>query len=198
MAEAKTEPNVEGPKTFTQEQVNELVGRARLEGREGALKQYGDPEALKADAEAGRKLKLAAMSEKEKLETSLATEQRARIDAESRVASAMIASEVRVLAMQKGIVDPDAALKLIDRNAVAYDEEKGVLGVGEALDALLAAKPYLKGHPQAPNLNAPPGKPAPAEPKLTDQQRFVAARLFAGLPPEQAYANYAKGLSKQS
>jgi hypothetical protein len=45
-----------------------------------------------------------------------------------------------------GIVDPDAALKLVDRSGITHDDTtKAVSGAKEALEALLKDKPYLAG-----------------------------------------------------
>lgn len=48
-------------------------------------------------------------------------------------------------AVGKGIVDPDAAYALLDRSAVQYDDNGNATNVGDLLDALVKAKPYLVG-----------------------------------------------------
>ena len=160
-------------RTFTQEELNVLVGRARIEERQ----KYGDFEVLKAEAEEGRKLKLAQMTETERLQVELAEAQRKAIDADERTASAMIQSEIKVKAAQMGIVDPDAAVLLVDRTAIVYSEDSGVKGVPEALNALMEAKPYLKAHSGAANLNPGANTTARQAPVLTPEQKRVAERL---------------------
>lgn len=57
----------------------------------------------------------------------------------------LIAAEVREIGLRVGLIDPDAALALMNRDGIAVDETGRVTGVKEALDELLAAKPYLAG-----------------------------------------------------
>ncbi len=48
-------------------------------------------------------------------------------------------------ATKKGVVDVDAALKLLDRSKIKVGEDGKIEGIVEALDALLTDKPYLGG-----------------------------------------------------
>ena len=185
------------PKTFTQEEVNALMGRTRAEERS----KFADYDQLKQRAGVADKLENASRTDKEKLERSAADWQRKAVDAEARVADTAIRAEIRVKAAKLGIIDPDAAVALVDRSAVGYSDKDGVKGVSEALELLIAAKPYLKGggggtapKPGAPNLNAQGGKPAPGAPQLTPEQRNVAHRLFPELPHTDAEVKYNKGL----
>ena len=57
----------------------------------------------------------------------------------------LIAAEVREIGLRVGLIDPEAALALMNRDGVAVDENGRVSGVKEALDELIAAKPYLAG-----------------------------------------------------
>lgn len=50
-------------------------------------------------------------------------------------------------AMKAGASDTEAVLKLIDRAKIKTDDNGEVSGVEEAVNALLTAKPYLKGKP---------------------------------------------------
>ena len=173
-----TDPKGE-PKTdvaFTQEQVNAIVGKRVLEERG----KFADYETLKGQAQKLAELEKANLSKEEKLQRELAEYQRKATDAEGRIATTAIRSEVLVKASQMGIVDPDAAYRLIDRAGIAYSED-GVKGVDEALEALVAAKPYLRGvAPTAPNLNPKGGAPAPVVTGLTQEEREYARKL--GVP----------------
>ena len=179
------EPEGQGPeRTFTQEDMNRIQAQTRKEVRN----QFADYSQLKERAAKADELEQAQLSEKEKLEARATEAERSAATAAQRIADAMIASEVKVRASQLGIVDPDAALLLIDRTNVLYNEDSGVTGVEDALTQLLEDKPYLKGAPnRAPNLNPQSGEPAPTL-RLTDDQR-EAARLM-GITEEQ----YASGL----
>lgn len=45
-----------------------------------------------------------------------------------------------------GVIDPEAVLKLVDRNLIVFDEATGqVTGADKAIESLIAAKPYLAG-----------------------------------------------------
>ena len=181
------EPEPEGQRperTFTQDDMNRIQAQTRKEVRN----QFADYSQLKERAAKADELEQAQLSEKEKLEARATEAERSAATAAQRIADAMIASEVKVRASQLGIVDPDAALLLIDRTNVLYNEDSGVTGVEDALTQLLEDKPYLKGAPnRAPNLNPQSGEPAPTL-RLTDDQR-EAARLM-GITEEQ----YASGL----
>lgn len=65
-------------------------------------------------------------------------------EAEQRANVRLINAEVKLLAAEMGLIDADAALALMDKANVAVDEHGAVKGVKEALEALVAAKPWLK------------------------------------------------------
>ena len=164
------------------------MNRIQAQTRKEVRNKFADYSQLKERAAKADELEQAQLSEKEKLEARATEAERSAATAAQRIADAMIASEVKVRASQLGIVDPDAALLLIDRTNVLYNEDSGVTGVEDALTQLLEDKPYLKGAPnRAPNLNPQSGEPAPTL-RLTDDQR-EAARLM-GITEEQ----YASGL----
>ncbi|HZK25954.1 MAG TPA: phage scaffolding protein [Thermoclostridium sp.] len=56
-------------------------------------------------------------------------------------------TEATKLQAELGIIDLDAAMKLADLSKVQIAEDGKVEGVKEALEAVLEAKPYLKGQP---------------------------------------------------
>ena len=171
-------------RTFTQDDVNRIQAQTRKEVRS----QFADYSQLKERAAKADELEQAQLSEAEKLEARALEAERKAASAAEQVSTAMIASDVKVRASQLGIIDPDAALLLVDRSNVRYSEDNGVTGVEDALTQLLEDKPYLKGAPnRAPNLNPQTGEPAPTL-RLTEDQR-EAARLM-GIPEEQ----YARGL----
>ena len=150
--------------------------------------QFGDYQQLKERAAKADELEAAQLSDQDKLEARAHEAERKAEAAIQQVASAVIASEVKVRASQMGIIDPDAAYLLLDRTNLSYAEDGKVSGVDDALTQLMEDKPYLKGLPsRAPNLNPQIGEPAPALRLTTDQ--LEAARLM-GLTPEQ----YAQGL----
>lgn len=65
-------------------------------------------------------------------------------EAEQRANERLILAEVKALAAEMGLVDADAALALMDRSKIAVKDDGTVEGAKEALEALVAAKPWLK------------------------------------------------------
>ena len=176
-----TEPTTE--QTFTQEQVNRMMAQTRREER-GKFSDYGE---LKTRATRADELEQEKLTEAERMEARAIEAEKKAVDAQQQVASAMIASEVKVRASAMGIIDPDAAYLLLDQSNVRYDAEAGVSGVDDALAGLLEAKPYLRSANRTPNLNPETGQPAQSVRLTADQ--LEAARLM-GMTADE----YAQGL----
>ena len=177
------EPSTAPERTFTQEEVNRMQAQTRRDER-GKFSDYGD---LKARAAKADELEQAQLSDTQKLEARAIEAERKAVEAQEQIASAMIASEVKIRASALGVIDPDAAYLLLDRSNVRYDAADGVSGVDDALASLLDAKPYLKGTNRTPNINPESGQPV-ATIRLTAEQREAAKYL--GMSEEQ----YSKGL----
>ena len=177
------EPTTAPERTFTQEEVNRMQAQTRRDARN----KYGDYNDLKARAAKADELEQAQLSDAQKLEARAIEAERKASEAQEQIASAMIASEVKVRASALGVIDPDAAYLLLDRSNVRYDATEGVTGVDDALASLLEAKPYLKSSNRTPNLNPESGQPVATQ-RLTAEQREAAQYL--GMTDEQ----YAKGL----
>mgnify|MGYP005819501193 CR=1 FL=1 len=171
--EAVTVPT-ESPadKTFTQDEVNRMMGQARRDARS----QFSDYNELKSRAAKADELEQANLTEAERLEARVSDAEKRATDAQGQVSSAMIASEVKVRATQMGIVDPDAAFLLLDKKNVAYNVTDGVSGVDDALAQLLEDKPYLRAGNRTPNINPETGQAAPPVRLSADQRE--AARLM--------------------
>jgi len=171
--EAVTVPT-ESPadKTFTQDEVNRMMGQARRDARS----QFSDYNELKSRAAKADELEQANLTEAERLEARVSDAEKRATDAQGQVSNAMIASEVKVRATQMGIVDPDAAFLLLDKKNVAYNVTDGVSGVDDALAQLLEDKPYLRAGNRTPNINPETGQAAPPVRLSADQRE--AARLM--------------------
>ena len=176
-----TEPTTE--QTFTQEQGNRMMAQTRREER-GKFSDYGE---LKTRATRADELEQEKLTEAERMEARAVEAEKKATDAQQQIASAMIASEVKIRASAMGVIDPDAAYLLLDRSNVHYDAEAGVSGVDDALAGLLEAKPYLRSANRTPNLNPETGQPAQSVRLTADQQE--AARLM-GMTADE----YAQGL----
>jgi phage I-like protein len=174
----------DSPKVFSQEDVNRMVGQRVKEVRG----QYVDYDQLKERAAKADELEQAQLSETERLSQKAVEAERSASEANAKMTDALISSEVRVRAVQLGVVDPDAAYLLMDKSGVQYNADRGVTGVDEALTQLLEDKPYLKGVAvRSPNINPETGQVAPVTRLTADQQE--AARLM-GMSEE----DYAQGL----
>ena len=176
-----TEPTTE--QTFTQEQVNRMMAQTRREER-GKFSDYGE---LKTRATRADELEQEKLTEAERMEARAVEAEKKATDAQQQIASAMIASEVKIRASAMGVIDPDAAYLLLDRSNGHYDAEAGVSGVDDALAGLLEAKPYLRSANRTPTLNPETGQPAQSVRLPADQQE--AARLM-GMTADE----YAQGL----
>ena len=182
-AEVQAEPATPA-RSFSQDEVNRIQAQTRREVRG----QFTDYQQLKDRAAKADELEQANLTEAERLAQRANDAEKAVAAANIKLADALISSEVKVKAVQLGIIDPDAAYLLMDKANVQYDAEKGVIGIDEALTQLLDDKPYLKGSlNRAPNLNPQSGEPAPVL-RLTADQR-EAARLM-GMSEE----DYAQGI----
>ena len=169
--------------TEQQTQINRMMAQTKRETRQ----QFADYSDLKTRAARADELEQEKLTDTEKMEARAVEAERKVADAQQQIASAMIASEVKVRASAMGIVDPDAAFVLLDRTNVRYDADGGVSGVDDALTNLIEAKPYLRSNNRTPNINPESGQPV-APVRLTSQQREVA--VYMGLTDEE----YAQGL----
>lgn len=130
--------STEDPKTFTQEDVNRILKKAKLEA--------GDVAELKRKAAEFDRLSEAQKTELEKATEKAArdAEARAKAEADATWLPRVLRSEVKVAAAGK-LADPEDALRLLDLSSFELDDEGNVDGkaVAKAIDELLEAKPYL-------------------------------------------------------
>ena len=181
---------VDKPTSFSQEEVNAMMGRVRLEER-GKYTDYDD---LKAKAAKAEEYERAQMTDAQRLTADVERSKQRVADLEGDIADVRIGAEITVMAAQMGIVDPEAALALINRAGITYRAEEGVSGVKEALGTLVSEKSYLVGKATAPNINSGPGAPGPVAVKLSEGQRNAAHKLFPNMPLDKAEAEYTAGM----
>lgn len=96
----------------------------------------------------------------------------------------LIRAEVKVLAKDLGIVDPEAAFALADLSKVQVAEDGTVSGVREALEALAKAKPYLIGKSGQVGSGSNPGT------STGNAQTFTREQLRS-MSPEEIDKNWA-------
>lgn len=98
-------------------------------------------------------------------------------DANRKAQGLLIAAEVKSAGAEMGLIDPDAALMMIDRTRVKVDADGKVTGVKEALEALKGSKGYLFGQ-QAAWGQKQSGTAA-------EDDDMARMRRAMGLPPEK-------------
>lgn len=137
----------------------------------------------KADAETAKLSATEKLSKRaQQLEAELEQERENRRDVTTRY-------EVQLKAAAMGIVDPDAAAKLLDWSMVEFADDGSPKNIQDALAALVKAKPYLvQGPPAAgatnPSRNHSQGSLTRAQiEKMTPQEmRARWAEIQAALP----------------
>lgn len=74
----------------------------------------------------------------------LPPEAQQRLDeANARITQRLLMAEVKAIGADLGLIDADAALRLMDTTGITITQEDGVTGVREALEALREGKRYL-------------------------------------------------------
>ena len=160
------EPQV-GEEKFDAKYVRELRAEAaeyrkKLRELEGKVKSEED----------------AKLTEQEKLQKKLVDLEKRNADAQNAMQAKTLRYEVMLAASKLGIVDPDAAYRLLDTSSLEFDDEGQPKNVEKALKNLLTNKPYLAGgagHASAAN-------PAGGARNVSDDPIIIAARKAAGLP----------------
>jgi len=99
--------------------------------------------AAKAAKEAAEKNKSDLEKEKERADK-LEQEKSQVVEAAN---SRLVNAELKMAAVQAGVVDPDAAVQLANRSEITVGEDGSVTGAKEAIDALVKEKTYLVGKP---------------------------------------------------
>jgi small-conductance mechanosensitive channel len=144
--------------TAKQPTIDEL--QARIDRMDAALKKANkEAKANRLEADELKRFKEQVDAEKlsaeekqelarQNLEKQLADLQSQHANATRQSQERIINYEVRLQAAQMGIVDPDAAARLLDWAEIEYDDESGApTNVQALLNALISAKPYLKASP---------------------------------------------------
>ncbi|MFA5387862.1 MAG: hypothetical protein WC322_05790 [Candidatus Paceibacterota bacterium] len=104
----------------------------------------------KAQKEAEEK-RLAEAKKFEELATKRAQE---RDEVTNKLQKSTQDNRITIEASKVGVVDIEAVLQLVDRSNIRIDENGVATGVIEAVNALITAKPYLKGKPGVTNIGS--------------------------------------------
>lgn len=171
-----------GEKVLTQEQVNELLGKVRSEGREAGqtaiLKELGvkSVDDLKNALETLKKIEREKLTEEERLKADLksarqrvAEMQEVSQQAAKKAQDATINAEIVRLAAGR-FASVDAVLKLVDREQIKITDDGTIEGVSKALDALAEAYPFTLQKAGSKVSLANPKGPTTAK-ERTDEER---------------------------
>lgn len=122
----------------------------------------------------------AKLSETEKLQKRLAELEREQANYQRERQERTLKYETMLQASRLGIVDPEAAYRLLDLTKIEFDEDGTPKNVEQALKELLKAKPYLVAQQSA----AASSPTNPARTTTSDNDPFTLALYRgAGLSP---------------
>jgi len=125
--EEKQEP----AKTFSQQEIDKIIEK-RLSRERKAWKKQVDDEKLKAQ-----------MTNEEKLKAEKVEAENKASEAIVKANQRLVKSEILNKAANLGVIDTDAAYKLLDKDDIEIDDDGNITGVEEAIKTLITAKPYL-------------------------------------------------------
>jgi len=166
-------------------------------GSEGATPEVAQPEAQAAeeerfDTEYVRKLRAEAadyrkrlrelegkvkaeedakMTEAEKLQKRLAELEAKETEYKNALQARTLEYEVKLHAARLGVVDPEAAYRLLDLKQVEFDEDGKPVNLEKVMKELVTKKPYLVG---ATGVTSPMN---PAQGRVSGQQVFTRSQL---------------------
>jgi hypothetical protein len=138
--EPSPEPEGQGspPKTYSKRELDAIVAKAVTAAR----KDFSNYAELQGKAAELDRLQEASKSNEEKLRERADRAVRERDAALSRAQSTMVRSAIVAEASRLGAVDPEAVAALLPRDDLVIENDE-VIGVEEAVKALLIKKPYL-------------------------------------------------------
>lgn len=134
-------------KAYSQDELNRMFAERSNQTERSLLKKLGFEDFEKAEAILR---KARERDESEKSELQKAQERAAQLEKEreswqGRQKETAAQYDVALKAAKLGIVDPDAAWKLLDKSALQYDADDNPSNTEQLLQALLKDKPYLAG-----------------------------------------------------
>jgi len=169
-----------GGQVFSQDEVNRMI-KARAERELKAVLQeagLAGVDELKGLVQAKRQAEEAQKSEMQKLQERAAQLEKQLADAAEKQKALMTQNDIAAKAAKLGIIDPDAAYKLLDTSKLEYDEAGQPTNSEALLTALLKDKPYLAGS----------GSSA-MNPAKKQQQTFTREQIEK-MSPEQINKNW--------
>jgi len=120
------------------------------------------------------------LSEWERLTSQLEQETTSRAQAEQAVLERELQYRIAVAAPRIGIVDPEAAVSLIDYELLTFGEDGSITNIDVALHDLVERKPYLKANAPAvpsPGATNPAATSRGSSLTLDDVKKMTAAEI---------------------
>ncbi|AYY27360.1 scaffolding protein [Bacillus sp. FDAARGOS_527] len=142
------------PKTFTQEELDEIVKKRLERERNKSAEQYGDYDDVKAKlaafekAEEERKKQEMTeierlQAEKEEADKKAQEASEAAQKAQEKANTRILNTEIKSIARALDANDPGDVLALLDKSSITLDEDGNYQGVEEAVNALKESKPWM-------------------------------------------------------
>ena len=113
----------------------------------------------------------AKLTEQERLQKRIAELERKDTEYQQTLQERTVRYEVMLMANKLGIVDPDAAFRLLDVSSLEFDDDGKPNNIEKVLKKLVSDKPYLIGG----NSLASPTNPAQG--RIGGQQQFTRSQL---------------------
>jgi hypothetical protein len=158
-----TEKALERPIT-TQDELDRVL-RDRLTRERQKYQGYDE---YREKAERYDEIADAAKTSEEKLQEQLADRERELEQLRSSHRQALVSSAIAQSASKLGVVDTDAAIKLIDQDALEFDDSGNPKNIEQLVQGLVQDKPYLA--PKSPAGSFDGGVRTPA-PQTTDDPK---------------------------
>ena len=168
---------------------NQQASRDRKLARENQAlrKRLRDAEAAQREREE------AELSEQERVKRRMVEMEQTLDATRAQVRDARLTAAISAKAPALGIVDVDAATRLLDLSDLDYDDDAGWSGIGEALQALTVQRPWLVQTGTAPAMDANPANPARRRSRVTrDQLASMTQAEIDALPWEDVQAALAE------
>lgn len=139
----KQKPVTFDPKNLTDEQIGQVFSDERI-WKHPRFKELND-KAKQADELLHREEeeKTKKLEEDKKFEELLKLEREKSQKLAEQLQSSKVESAIQTEAVKAGIVDPEAALKLVDRGLIKTGDNGEPIGISDAIKALATSKPYL-------------------------------------------------------
>lgn len=179
--ETPIETNTEQPKTFTQDELNDIIEKRIQRERQ----KFADYDELKSKVDTFSKdqeeRRIADLSEKERLEELLKKSEEEKQQTlqlyetvQNQLKQDKIANAFIKEATKNKVEYIDAALKLADLSSIEVTDE-GIKGIEELVKGLVESNPFLVKEAKTPRIIGEANNPNPAETQRTKEQLLAEA-----------------------